>query len=693
MFRKMMGPLMALGLAFSFLAVSASPQQPPAQNPPAGAPAQGPGGRGAGPGQPQQLTVWVPHTVAPEKIDEEMNAKIRTEGMEHSKIMWIEHYLTDVYGPRPLGSANQVAAANWALKTMTSFGMTNAHLEPFTWRGIGWQPGRTTGFITKPITANLKFEVLPWSPSTNGTVSGEVVSIVAPENPTEAEMNTFLTNLAPMVKGGIVMVGVPSNFPVNFAEAQKRTPDDQAKARYLPPDPNAPARGGRGGRGGPGGPGGRGTPTPVPEGHLSAQQVNQRITTLLRDNPPALRLTQAGDARRIPGVIVAQNGSGQSYDQETQIGPGVILRNDDFGRIFRIIQDGTPVSVEFNISNQYFPDGKTIYNTVAEIPGTDKADEVVMMGGHLDSWASATGATDNAIGCAIMMEAARILETIGAKPRRTIRIGLWAGEEEGLLGSLAYVKQHFGPAESPHQPEYSKLDAYWNVDDGTGRIRGASIFGPPEAGVILAQFFKPFEEWGIYGASTTTSRAQGGTDSTSFNEAGLPGIGTQQDPIEYNSTTWHTNLDTYERIIPDDVMKNAVITASVVLHVANRDKMLPRFSADEMPGLPGPRGAGAGGRGAGAPTSESHIYVTAKNKALSIPAPGLLPAANPQAGAATTTRTAAVDASPAHGTVSLKADGSFVYTPSKDYVGTDSFTYKVTGGTTTIPGTATIIVK
>jgi hypothetical protein len=644
---------------------------------------------------PQQLTVWAPHTVTPEKIDADMNTKIRTEGMEHSKIMWIEHYLTDVYGPRPIGSPNHVAAANWALKTMTSWGMSNAHLEPFTWRGIGWLPGRATGFITSPVKANLKFEVLPWSPSTNGTVSGEVIQILPPESPTEAELNTFLTNLAPKVKGGIVMVGPPSNFPVNFTEAQKRTPDDQAKARYLPPDPNAPPRAGRGGPGGGGR--GRGATEPVVEGHLTAQQVNQRITTLLRDNPPALRLTQAGDARRIPGVIVAQNGAGQSYDQETQIGPGVILRNDDYGRISRIITDGTPVSVEFNIVNQYFPEGKTTYDTIAEIPGTDKTDEVVMMGGHLDSWASATGATDNAIGCAIMMEAARILESVGAKPRRTIRVALWSGEEEGLLGSIAYVQQHFGMAETPHQPEYSKLDAYWNIDDGTGRVRGASIFGPPEAGVVLAQFFKPFEEWGIYGASTTTSRGTGGTDSTSFNQVGLPGIGTQQDPIEYNSTTWHTNLDTYERIVPDDVMKNAIITASVVLHIANRDKMMPRFPADEMPALPAARGGGAGGGGGrggnAAPTADNHIYVTAKNKALTIAAPGLLPAANPQAGTPTP-RTAALDTNPTHGTVALKADGSFVYTPTKDFVGTDSFTYKVTSGTTTsAAGTVTITVK
>src|SRR6185436_15044186 len=266
-------------------------------------------------------------------------------------------------------------------------------------------------------------------------------------------------------------------------------------------------------------------------------------------NPPALRLVAQGGGR-IPGVIVAQNGTGQIYDDVTPQSPAVILRNDDYGRIFRTTQDGTPVSVEFNVQNQYFPEGKTSYVTVGEIPGTDKADEVVMLGGHLDSWTSATGATDNAIGCAIMMEAARILEAVGARPRRTIRVALWSGEEEGLLGSFAYVADHFGSAESP-KPDFEKLVAYWNIDDGTGRVRGASIFGPPEAAIILGQFFKPFEDWGIYGASASTARVEGGSDNGAFAVAGLPGIGAPQDPLAYNSPTWHTNLDTYERIVTD----------------------------------------------------------------------------------------------------------------------------------------------
>src|SRR6478736_5154944 len=176
----------------------------------------------------------------PERIDADLNAKIRTEGLDHSKLMWIEHYLTDVYGPRPIGSPNHVAAANWAVKTMTSWGMKNAHLEPFTWRGVGWLPGKAEGFITSPVKSNLKFEAIPWTPSTSGTVSGEVVQVIPPQNPPEEELTAFLTALAPKVKGGIVMVGASATPPVNFNEPQKRIPDEQAKARYLPPDPNAP---------------------------------------------------------------------------------------------------------------------------------------------------------------------------------------------------------------------------------------------------------------------------------------------------------------------------------------------------------------------------------------------------------------------------------------------------------------------
>jgi Zn-dependent M28 family amino/carboxypeptidase len=290
-------------------------------------------------------------------------------------------------------------------------------------------------------------------------------------------------------------------------------------------------------------------------------------------------LVRLNDAGRDHGQIRAFNN--RTYDL-TKAVPTVVLRNEDYGRISRLLADGTPVRLEFTITNRSYPEGRTSYNAVAEIAGTDKKDEVVMLGGHLDSWHSATGATDNAIGCAVMMEAARILKAIGVQPRRTIRVALWGGEEQGLLGSKAYVKEHFGTYENP-KPEFATFAGYFNVDSGTGRIRGASVFGPDEAAAILREAFAPFEDLGVMGASATRSRRSGGTDSTSFNEAGLPGIGLSQDPIEYGSYTWHTNLDTYERIVEEDVQKSAIAVAGAVYHLAMRDAMLPRFSKEQMP--------------------------------------------------------------------------------------------------------------
>ena len=291
-----------------------------------------------------------------------------------------------------------------------------------------------------------------------------------------------------------------------------------------------------------------------------------------------------------------------------------------------------------------------------------------------------------------MMEAARMLLALGAEPRRTIRVALWSGEEQGLLGSNAYVKEHYGSAETP-KPDFNKLDAYWNIDDGTGKVRGASIFGPPEAADALAQYIKAFQDWGMYGATAGSARVEGGTDSGAFNVAGLPGIGTRQDQIEYNSTTWHTDLDTYERIIPDDVMKNAVLSASVVLHLANRDAMLPRYAAAQMPAIPAPGGRG-GAAGVAAPTgpvAQPHVYVASKVRPLTVVAPGLLGVA-PREGE--TPLKASLGTKPAKGTLVLKADGSFVYTPKVGAVGGDSFTYTVTrDAATSTPATVTIIMR
>jgi len=508
--------------------------------------------------------------------DPDINKKIRQEENEHSQIMRTLHFFTDVYGPRLTGSPNHKNAADWALKQMKEWGMENGHLEPWDFGHPGWMNERASGYFVAPIKDQLTFKVLAWTPGTNGTVTAQVFQMIPPEKPNKEQLTAYLDSVKDKVKGRIVLVGKGEPVPVVIDVPARRLEDKAAAERFDPKNPNAGQFGPRAGQ----------TPPNDPPGTLTPAQINEQIDQFLLANGAVLR---ANDAHMGNGRIRAfQN---RTYDI-TKAVPTVVLRNEDFGRIVRILGDGAPVELEFNITNRSFPEGKTSYNTIAEISGTDKKDEIIMLGGHLDSWHSATGATDNAIGCAIMMEAARILKALGVKPRRTIRVALWAGEEQGLLGSLAYVKQHFGTAEEP-KPEFAKLDAYFNVDSGTGRIRGAGVFGPPADSDILREMLAPFSDLGVMGAISTKFRRAAGTDSGSFNEAGLPGIGLGQDPIEYFTDTWHTNLDTYERIIEDDVKKDAIVVAAAIYQLAMRDEMLPRFTAADMPAKPEPGRPGA----------------------------------------------------------------------------------------------------
>jgi carboxypeptidase Q len=504
---------------------------------------------------------------APERIDADLNARIRDEGMNRSQVMRTLHFLADVYGPRLTGSPSLEAAGKWAVKTMEGWGMKNGHLEPWNFGHPGWVNELAWGAITAPMKDTLVLEAVAWTPGTTGTVTGTAINMMIPEQPTPEELAACFASVKGRVRGAVVLDGPPRAVPVNMAPPAKRRADEEVRTQYDPSNPNYGR--GRGWRGG------RSQQTPKP-GAIPARELGQRIDQFLVENGALVRMIDAG---REHGQIIAFNNN--TYDI-TRAVPTVVVRNEDYGRIARILADGTPVELEFNIVNKVYPEGRTAYNTIAEIPGSDKADEVVMLGGHLDSWHSATGATDNAIGCAIMMETARILKALGVEPRRTIRVALWSGEEEGLLGSLAYVREHFGSFEA-QKPEWSKLAAYLNIDTGTGRLRGASVFGPRAAADTMREILAPFHDLGVYGAAPSTSRAIGGTDSTSFNNAGLPGIGFQQDPIEYNSHTHHTNLDTYERVIEDDVKKAAVIVASAIYHLSMRDEMLPRFAPADMP--------------------------------------------------------------------------------------------------------------
>ncbi|HEY9467514.1 MAG TPA: M20/M25/M40 family metallo-hydrolase, partial [Vicinamibacterales bacterium] len=486
---------------------------------------------------------------AEERPDEAMFWKIRQEATARSQILQTVHVLTDVYGPRLTGSPNLKAAGEWAVKQLTSWGLTNGHLEPWDFGKDGWANERVTAHLITPVKDALVVEVLAWTPSTTGVARGQAMQITLPTRPSATDLTDYLERIKSTVKGKMVLVGPHQSVPVTFNPAALRREDADVVGLLNTP----PAQ----------------TPTFVapPRADQVAQrvmtnaQIQERVNQFLRDNGALVRINDAG----------RDHGQIRAFDNATRdiakAPPTVVMRNEDYGRISRLLADKRQVELEFEIVNRSYPEGRTSYNVIAEIPGTDKADEVVMLGGHLDSWHAATGATDNAIGCSVMMEAVRILTAVGAKPRRTIRVALWSGEEQGLLGSAAYVRQHFGTFED-QKAEYSKLSAYFNMDSGTGRIRALTAFGPSATGDVLREATASFKDLGMLGATSTRSRSTGGTDSTNFNAAGLPGINTLLDPIQYQTYTWHTNLDTYERIVEDDVKKAAIVIAGAVYHLA-----------------------------------------------------------------------------------------------------------------------------
>lgn len=508
--------------------------------------------------------------MANDAIPEDVQQSIRKEAMDRSSILRTLHFFTDVYGPRLTGSPNLKNADDWAVKQLTEWGLSNAHLESWNFGHPGWVNEKVSAYIVSPVKDTLTVEVLAWTPGTNGTVTGDVFQFdtPSPSKTTQSDLTEFLNGLKDKVKGKIIMTG-PSTIPsIKFDPQPKRMDEVKAKERFSANPPAATPSSNR-----PETPKIFGDPNAAPTQpkKLTGREIYEQTNAFLKANGALL---QINDAKREHRQIAAFNNP--TFDP-SKVLPTVILSNEDFGRIFRILADGTPVKLEFNIVNKVFPEGKTAYNVIAEIPGTDKKDEVIMLGGHLDSWHAATGATDNAIGCAVMMEAVRILQKSGFKPRRTIRIALWSGEEQGLLGSKAYVAEHFGTAENP-KPEYSKFGGYFNIDTGTGKARGMSVFGPPQAAEILRTALTPYEDIGFIGTVASTNRNFGGSDHTSFNNIGLPGIGIAQDPIEYFGTTWHTNVDTYERIVDEDAKKSAIVIASAVYALSMRDDLLPRLT-------------------------------------------------------------------------------------------------------------------
>ena len=536
----------------------------------------------------------------------EVYAQIRAEETNNSRIMWIIHEVADVYGPRVTGTPNLKAADDWAVRTMASWGLVNTHLEPWTFQPEsaatpvpGWENLDLLAEAVSPFHGQLMVEPLAWTPSTKGVVTAQVVLIdppgmapprgggfnffggpppppepkwaappmppaakpADPKQPTQAELDAYLNSVKDKVPGAIVFVGKHVQVAEEMHPAPMRRSEDDWKSRFDAKNPRPfrfPEQ------------------PKLPAGQLTRQEVSRQVDQFLVDNGALVRVNDAGRAH---GVIVAQQNA--TYDW-TRAVPTLVMRNEDYGRISRIMEDGTLVTLKVNIQDKEYPEGTTVYNALGEIPGSDKKDEVVMLGGHFDSWHDATGATDNGIGASMMLETVRILTALHVKPRRTIRIALWSGEEEGLLGSLAYVQQHFGSFEN-QKPEFATLDAYFNIDSGTGKPRGASVFGPPGAADIVRDAMMPFADWGFMGVIPSVSRRVGGTDNTSFSNAGLPGIGLAQDAFDYGSFTHHTNLDTYERIYEEDVREGAVEIASAVYAVAMADQMLPRFKDSDMP--------------------------------------------------------------------------------------------------------------
>jgi len=583
-----------------------------------------------------------------------VNTQLRAEETKNSQLMWWLHEVTDVYGPRLTGSPGLRAAQDFAVGQMQKWGFSNVHLEAWNFNHPGWQNWELEANAVSPFQQPLNVRAVSWTPGTNGPVQGTVLVVEPPQPPagaglggrgggggggrgggtmtaeqlaaiqnpgsapppmpeatpserkpvSQADLDAYLATIKDKVHGAIIFYGPHVQVPENFVPAPLRRPEDsltqggrgggRAAAAAAPGTPAA-AAGGRGGRRGGGGAAAAGGP--APEG-LTAAEITQQVNKFLIENSAVAKISDSG---RAYGIIVQQSTSQYNESPNNPNLPTLLMGNEDYGRIYRTATiDHIPVVLKLNIHNEFYPNGRTVYNVVGELPGTDKADEIVMAGGHFDSWNPATGATDNAAGGSVAVEALKLIHDLNLPHRRTLRVALWSGEEEGLYGSIAYVAQHFGSAENP-KPEWFKLDAYLNLDDGTGKPRGAGVFGPPEAAAMVETAMDNFKDWGFSRVNPGLSRTTGGTDSTSFNNAGLPGVGYRQDPFDYNSYTHHTNFDTYERIYEPDMREAAVEEALTLYSLSNTDQMVPRCSAATMP--PPPAGRGGGGRGGGGPVT------------------------------------------------------------------------------------------
>jgi len=519
---------------------------------------------------------------AAENLDLTMYARIRNEGMSHGKVMDFAGALADGIGPRLTGSPNAARANAWTRDTLTKIGLENAHLEDWGDFGMGWQQINTWARMVSPDPEPLWMQAAPWSPATKGPVSGEVVYVPLAD---VSELDALKGKLA----GKIVLLGAARPTPDIIEPLFHRYTDAELKDMETVEQRATPAAG---------------APALTIEQRLAARtklyQLRHAAMKLMLDEGVAAIITPSRDSADGggTGIIFDDNGanlalSAQKPENAVKI-PNAVMMIEHYNRLVRMVQNHVPVTVEVNIDTKFTGDHEHGFDTVAEIPGTDPKlkDEVVMVGGHLDSWISGTGATDNGAGSIVAMEAVRILKALDLKPRRTIRIALWTGEEQGLYGSMGYVAQHFGKFAPPATPdpaglpsfmghhgaltptkEWEKLDAYYNLDNGTGKVRGVYTQGNFPIGPIFAQWIAPLHDLGV---TTISYRDTGGTDHLSFDAVGLPGFQFIQDPLDYETRAHHSDMDTYDRLHKDDLEQAAIVEAIFLWNTSQRDEMMPR---------------------------------------------------------------------------------------------------------------------
>ena len=519
---------------------------------------------------------------ASEDIDLTMYARIRTEGFTHGKVMQFAGALADGIGPRLTGSPNMAKANAWTRDTLTAIGLENAHLEDWGEFGMGWQQINTWARMVSPDPEPLWMQAAPWSPATKGAVSGEVVYVPLAD---EKELDALKGKLA----GKIVLLGAMRPTPdITEPLFRRYTDDELAKMKETAVGQDSRRFNGQ-------------TLEQFMAARRKAAELKEKALKMMADEGVAAIITPSRDSSDGggTGIIFDDNGANvarnaQKPENAVKI-PNAVMMIEHYNRLGRMVQNHVPVMVEVNIETKFTGDHEHGFDTVAEIPGTDPKlkDEVVMVGGHLDSWISGTGATDNGAGSIVAMEAVRILKALDLKPRRTIRIALWSGEEEGLFGSLGYVKQHFGEFAAPEKPdtsgtpsfmsnnhgplkttkEWETLDAYYNLDNGTGKVRGVYTQGNFAIAPIFAQWIAPLNDLGV---TTITTRNTGGTDHLSFDAVGLPGFQFIQDPMDYETRTHHSDMDTYDRLHEGDLEQAAVVEAIFLWNTSQRDAMMPR---------------------------------------------------------------------------------------------------------------------